>query len=138
MKSNAGFSLFQIGILLTIAGLMVSLTMMDSKGGDAQKRSLTNERLKVIQDAIRVWRAANQRIPCPADGTLPFTSANFGVEAATPGTCTGGTPAANFTGGSHTVGGIIPVRTLGLADEYALDGWGRRFTYIVDAYATKQ
>ena len=28
--------------------------------------------------------------------------------------------------------GMIPVRSLGLADDYAFDSWGRRFLYLVN------
>ena len=35
-----------------------------------------------------------------------------------------------------TVMGMVPVRTLGLPDDYAIDGWGRRIMYAVDFTAT--
>src|SRR5690242_8346084 len=84
--------------------------------------------------------AFNGRRPCPADGQYAINNANFGVEAATPGTCTGSTPAAPFgpdAGTSYVVGGTIPTKTLNISDDYAFDGWGRRMTYVVDTRATK-
>lgn len=36
----------------------------------------------------------------------------------------------------RTVIGTVPTRTLGLPDEYMLDGWGRRIMYFVNASAT--
>ena len=35
------------------------------------------------------------------------------------------------------VGGVIPTKSLGLADNYAFDDWGRRITYVVDTRATQ-
>lgn len=45
-------------------------------------------------------------------------------------------PPASFTPGTRIVMGMVPTRTLGLSDDYAIDGWGRRIMYAVDAYAT--
>ena len=36
----------------------------------------------------------------------------------------------------NTAAGGVPTHTLGLPDEYALDGYGRRITYVVDVAAT--
>jgi len=36
----------------------------------------------------------------------------------------------------NAVAGVVPVRTLGLNDEYMEDGWGRRIMYFVNASAT--
>lgn len=51
-------------------------------------------------------------------------------------------PAA--TSGTNTItfrslaAGVVPVRSLGLSDDYMLDGYGRRITYVVDTRATDQ
>lgn len=37
---------------------------------------------------------------------------------------------------TQVVEGMVPTRTLGLSDDYAIDGWGRRIMYAVDATAT--
>ncbi len=39
---------------------------------------------------------------------------------------------------NEVVGGVIPTKTLGLPDDYALDEFGRRFTYVVDVRATEK
>jgi len=83
--------------------------------------------------------AFHGRRPCPAQGSYQIGQANFGLEAANPGSCTGGTPAAPMgpdSGTSEVVAGTIPTRSLGLPDDYAFDEWGRRYTYVVDKRAT--
>lgn len=100
-----------------------------------QKRELTFKRMEALQTAILNYRRKNHRLPCPAVGSYTIASQYMGVEAANPGSCTGGTPAAGFTA-ANIAGGTVPTRTLGLSDDFMLDGWGRRFTYAVDMRAT--
>lgn len=134
---DAGFSLVQMMVILTVVALTATIMLPAGNGvSEAAKKDVTLERLNVIEKTLVGWRAANTRIPCPADGSLAFNNSNFGIEASSSTSCTTGTPAANFNSG-NVAGGMIPARTLGLPDEYALDGWGRRFTYIVDKRATK-
>src|SRR5581483_8254745 len=82
----------------------------------------------------------NARLPCPADGTYAKdVSASFGQEAANPGSCVGGTIAADFDDGSDTVGGVIPVRTLapfGLQDDDLYDPYGNALSYFASKKIT--
>src|SRR5262249_26113892 len=97
------------------------------------------DKLERIEEAMRSFMAANGRRPCPADGQYTINTPNFGKEAANPGSCTGGVPAAPLgpdAGTGFVVGGTIPVTSLGLDESYALDEYGRQFTYIVDIRAT--
>ena len=50
-----------------------------------------------VEHATTAFMILNGCRPCPADGQYGVNSANFGIEAAMPGTCTGGTPAAPLT-----------------------------------------
>lgn len=144
--SLGGFSLVQLSIVLTVISLLAASAL---PGGDAasaaKKNDITVQRMIAIEQALRGFRAGlnattgaswagNQsgRIPCPADGTLDITHANFGKEVDGPGVCA----AANFIAGNVALG-VVPVRTLQLPDEYALDGFGRRFSYVVDIRATR-
>jgi prepilin-type N-terminal cleavage/methylation domain-containing protein len=131
-----GFTLLEMSVVLIIITVIVAGGMAMFTGS-LQKRQLaeTQVKLKAIQQALYSFRLANSRIPCPADVTLAVTDTNFGVEGATLGTCTGGSPAANFSTGNN-VEGMVPTVTLGLPDEYAFDGWGRRLMYAADARFT--
>jgi prepilin-type N-terminal cleavage/methylation domain-containing protein len=130
-----GFSLLEMSVVLVIIGVVVA-------GGVAiipkvlEKRQFddTQARLKIVQQALLDYRKAYNRLPCPGDSTLAMSSANFGIEAATAGACTG-TPAA-VTNNNGVSFGMLPVRTLQLPDDMALDGWGRRIGYNVDTRYT--
>jgi hypothetical protein len=94
--------------------------------------------MEVIQNALVQYRYAFDRLPCPANATIAINLVNFGVEAANPGSCTGGVPAANFlltpaVDARDAREGMVPTKTLQLPDDYAFDGWGRRFMYAVSA-----
>jgi DNA-binding beta-propeller fold protein YncE len=138
----SGFSLIAAAIGLTVAALvMVSLLPGKEVGGFNRKAATSISRLGVVEQAMIGFMAKNGRLPCPADGQYDVNAAtgNFGVEAASPGTCKGGTPAAPLgpdAGTTFVVGGVIPTKTLALDDSYAFDEWGHRFTYVVDKRAT--
>ncbi len=110
------------------------------EAGDRNQKTINNvQKLEKIEEAMRSFMAFNGRRPCPADGQYAVGTANFGKEAATPGTCTGSTPAAPLgpdAGTGYIVGGVIPVTSLGLDESYAYDDFGRQFTYVVDKRAT--
>lgn len=139
---RSGFTLLEMSLVLVVLSLILTggLTILNQtvrmqRSGDVQAK------LDRIEKAITNYRRLHNKLPCPADGTIPLINpsgvfqADFGVEVDSSGggSCTG----ATFTDGSNTVGGVVPVRTLGLADEDAFDPWGGRFMYIVDKRVTK-
>ena len=141
-----GFSLSQTSIALAVSGLLLAAVIPGSGSNDDDaKVALTKQRMLAIEEATKKFMESNYRRPCPADGTLAVTDAsdNFGKEKGTAGACA--SPSPNFgpvlftlTGvtSSYMVAGAVPVRALGLPDEYALDGFGRRMMYIVDRQST--
>lgn len=205
LPSKQGFSLIQVSAVLLVGSIiMVSLLPAGRLGSEIEKANVTYMRMQKIEEATQAFMTSYNRRPCPADGSLAVTAANFGVEAANNGQCEGGTPAANLsnkisgsitgtaTASSKTLtsltstaslkpgmyvsgtniqpgslivsvdsasaitmnlpasgsgsgisltfynvaAGMVPVRTLGLPDEYALDGWNRRIMYEIDVTAT--
>jgi hypothetical protein len=136
---RAGFSLVTASVILTVAALVFVSILPGDTGSNNKKNLVNTNKLERVEEAMRSFMAVNGRLPCPADGQYAFNTANFGIEAATPGTCTGGTPAAPLgpdTGTGFIVGGVIPTKTLALPDDYAVDAFGHRFGYVVDKRAT--
>jgi len=80
--------------------------------------------LDTLDTALANFVAQNRRLPCPANGVLPSTSATAGAETLAVGTglCA---PANQRTG-------VVPWRTLGLPESAALDVYGNRISYRVD------
>ena len=137
---RAGFNLITMSIFLTVASIIMVSYLPGQEAGDINNKSMTTvQKLGKVETALTGFMVLNGRLPCPADGQYGVDTANFGIEGATPGTCTGGTPAAPFgpdVGTGYVVGGVIPTKTLNLEDSYAFDEWGRRITYVVDKRAT--
>jgi streptogramin lyase len=138
-----GFSLILVSVALTVAALIFVSFLPGRKAGDLNDKIATNtHKLDKVEEAMRNFMAANGRRPCPADGQYGLGTANFGIEAGTPGTCQGNSgsipnaPLGPDAGTGNIVGGVIPTRALSLSDDFAFDEFGRFFTYVVDKRAT--
>lgn len=147
MRARHGFTLVELSVVLVVIALISGMGLAATMGMlESAKRAATESKLNEIEKALMAFRNRYNRLPCPGGITLTETSSVYGLEAATPGTCTGGSPAAiDISGNGGTpppngnppvVQGGIPARTLGLPDEFMFDGWGRRFLYAIDANAT--
>ncbi|MBA4130696.1 MAG: hypothetical protein C0519_04650 [Hyphomicrobium sp.] len=122
---RGGFSLVEISIVLVVVSVMISGVLPYIT--ESQKTNAANdtaERLEAIELAMLTFRAANGFIPCPSDIDAALNGGTFGTAVAS------GCATANFTDANNAAGGV-PTRDLGLSDEYAFDGWGRRMTYHV-------
>jgi prepilin-type N-terminal cleavage/methylation domain-containing protein len=138
-----GFTLLEISIVVAIIALVVTMAIpMGQSVLDGYRRVATNKKLDQIEQMLMAYRTAYNRLPCPTDPTLLPTNANYGVEAANPGSCTGGTPAAKNTNtsaqpvASNVVEGALPFKTLGLPESLSFDGWDRKFAYAVNDSVT--
>lgn len=135
-----GFTLLELSIVLLIIGTLVggAITIFNYSMRQ-QQIDITRERLKAIQKALLDYRQAFYSIPCPAPYiSNDITASTFGrgeTFLATGATCSSvGTYVPSFqVGVTDVYGGGVPVRTLKLPDDYAFDGWGRRFTYFMDS-----
>lgn len=132
-KTMEGFSLVEISVVLVVVATMLAGVLPAITESQKSKATdVTAERMKEIELALKTFRSANSRVPCPADITLSVTTANFGKEADALGECRDGAGAIDANWETATVvGGGVPVKSLGLADEYAFDGWGHRFSYHI-------
>jgi prepilin-type N-terminal cleavage/methylation domain-containing protein len=126
-----GFSLIELSVVITIISLTLGGALdLATKKTEADKRSETDERIEAIQEALEHFVIQNQRLPCPADGTIALNANGFGYETSA---STSGCSDSDLFSSSNVYAGIVPIKTLGLDDDFALDGWNRRFTYVVDA-----
>jgi sugar lactone lactonase YvrE len=77
-----------VSIILAVAALLlVSMLPGAEFGNQGDKQAITIERMQAIEDATRAFMAANERRPCPANGTLPITDPKFGLEGFPLGIC---------------------------------------------------
>ena len=139
--SNKGFTILEQAITLGILSIIIaSGAIYLEKVSDSQKASDTSKRIEVIRKAIvshyldnsinGTGGAVENRFPCPASPTDSQTSTNFGREVIrTNHDCLA---SRNVKKKGTYFYGVVPIRTLELPDRYMFDGWGRRFSYIVD------
>jgi prepilin-type N-terminal cleavage/methylation domain-containing protein len=131
------FTLVELSITLLIAGIIatgyLSYKQFNTKYALVNQ---TEEKLQVIEDALITFIAKNGRLPCPASPSQAITNDTFGKEQVTslqPATCeTNNTDI--FTGdlsGDTLYYGTVPVRSLGLSDDFMFDAWTNRIGYVV-------
>jgi len=130
VHKQSGFTLVEIAIVILIASLMVTgVVSIASTQMEKGRYESTLQKQIALKKSILTFLSRNRRLPCPAVATLAQGAANYGIEAATPGTCLATTQF--IAGVNRNARGVIPWISLGIDDEMALDGYGRRFTYQV-------
>lgn len=131
--NKRGFTLMELAVVLAILALVLAAGItMGTNAMKTAERITTEERLNVIKRALDDYAALNNTLPCPANraqtpGTHPQT---FGTDE----NCVNQTGVRLLTYGGLGEPvwiGAVPVRSLGLPDNYAADGWGNKFNYIV-------
>lgn len=96
---RAGFNLITLCVLVVVASMMLVASLPGQRAGNTiMKAADTTTKLAVVEQKMVNFMAKNGRRPCPASGQYDVNSSYFGIEAANPGSCTGGTPAAPLVG----------------------------------------
>ena len=126
MRNARGFTLVEIAIVLVIVGMIVALfATITSTLISSQRRQTTVAHLNAVDSALIQFVVQNQRLPCPADGQIAAGTAGAGTEGA-----------RNAGGCVLQARGVVPWVALGMGEQDATDGWGKRITYRVwDALA---
>lgn len=118
-----GFSLIELAVLMTVlaAAMVATLSWIaPSSTENAQRITVTRERMDAITQALHAFRSKYGRLPCPANPAYGEDHQNNGMEDCW--------ERAAFT---DSMRGSIPTRTLGISPEYGQDGWNRLFSYQV-------
>ena len=131
-RNKQGFSLVELSIVLVIVGIMMyGATSMFTITAEKARLDATNTTLDAIERALKLHYRTVRDLPCPADGRLALTDANFGIRQETvDGTCVQ-LQVDNWSVANIDVG-VVPTRTLNLPDSYMFDGWGNKITYVID------
>jgi len=137
MKKNSkksAFSLIEISIVVLIIAILItgSLSSSITAINNAKVKS-TRERMDEIYKVLGNYLLVNGKLPCPASILELKPSSTYGTSVGTAGTCSGtGVYSSTTSGATNLVYGMVPVRTLGLSNDLAEDGFEDKIAYIVD------
>lgn len=134
MTKNHAFTLVELAVVLTLLSIMIGVAVMENTmQATAKSQQITLNRIHAIEEALLSYYRTFNRLPCPATMNSNLDDNQFGLSA----NSTTSPIRCNTTGAfivktvKNAVFGSVPVKTLNLPDEYALDGWGRRMLYVM-------
>ncbi len=135
MKDSRGITLIEVAITILIGGILLAGTIQFYQHFQQRRAELvTQHRMDVLEKAFSNYAQTRWRLPCPANPN-PNVGASppelLGEERRT-GTGEEGCLAINAS-----ARGIVPFRTLGIPEQYAIDGFGQYFTYAVSPAFTR-
>jgi hypothetical protein len=134
-SKKTAFSLIELSIVVLIIAILItgSLSSSISAINNAKVKS-TRERMDEIYKALGNYLLINGRLPCPASILeLKSSSSTYGTSVGTAGTCSGtGIYTSTTSGATNLVYGMVPVKTLGLSNDLAEDGFEDKIAYIID------
>jgi prepilin-type N-terminal cleavage/methylation domain-containing protein len=134
MREKKAFSLIELSIVILIISILIGGSIGMSKSViNSSKAKVTKDRMATIDKSLSNFVARNRRLPCPALLTIAKNTSTYGDEVGTgTGSCTG------LTATDNKVYGMLPVVALGLEADLGEDGFGSKFSYVVDERFTKQ
>lgn len=111
-----------VAVIMLFGATYLAANALSSEGAAPDDaRIQTKAEMERLADAITAFTQMYSRLPCPANPSTPENAASFGKEAPDPMIDTGCT----------TNVGLVPWRTLGLADSFGVDSWQNYYTYAV-------
>ena len=130
---KSGFTLIELSISILIISLLIAGFFSMINGSIAKNKiNKTNNKITKIYKAIGVFLANNTRLPCPASLNESMnTSATFGQEIRpSSGVCGNGNDGVYKN--SNISYGLVPISSLNLSSDFAVDEFGNKISYIVD------
>lgn len=132
---SQGFTLLELTIALLIMGVVTAgLLSIVNPIVESGKVKTTEKKMERIIDILAIYAQRNNRIPCPGDPDRSNNPPPFGAES---GSGSGGTNLGSCSSAGSIIEGIVPYKTLGIAEQDIIDAWGNYLTYRVDPAYTK-
>lgn len=135
-----GFSLIELAVVMTIAGLLMGGFLQVYSVLEKKKRyEITKQRLRDIKSALTHYVIMNRHLPCPAAPSGEYSDNQCANQEGS----ISGVELHNIGGSNSSVDpqnevwtGILPMKELRFDREQIQDGWGNQFTYAVSRRLT--
>jgi type II secretory pathway pseudopilin PulG len=141
---NAGYTIIESAIVMAVVGIMMaSFATAYNIYLKTQAEQKTDNNASVVVNGLDNYLIQTGAYPCPARSNAVRADADYGVAgdctstAVAVGNCSNGicVETSNRAGPALAAPrvrrGMVPFRTLGIAEEYAEDGYKTRFDYAV-------
>lgn len=133
IRGRRGFTLVEMAVVVMIAGLLLAAaTQLLVPYAEQARGNESAKKMELVLQSVASFAARNNRIPCPAKTTRSAGPEPFGAER---GSGSSGTGMGSCNPSQNV--GIVPFRTLGLAEDDVKDGWGNFLTYAVSVAFAK-
>lgn len=126
-RHQAGYLLAALAVFMVTTAAVIASYLLSAATSRAKREGTSQlEQLSYIENAITGFVTANKRLPCPADGSLPSSNANAGVELRDSGICS--SPDATI---NNQKTGVVPWKTLALTEQQVRSEDSTFFSYRV-------
>ncbi|MCC7260193.1 MAG: prepilin-type N-terminal cleavage/methylation domain-containing protein [Alphaproteobacteria bacterium] len=130
-SGQSAYTLLELSIVITIFGLFIAgAADVLGRKAEAERYRTTYAHMDRIEAALKTFVERNGFLPCPAAADARMEDGGSGDEFGEAVAYNTGNPDA-CDDAPNDGRGMPPVRSLGLPDEVAFDGWGRKFSYHV-------
>ncbi len=138
------FTLIELSVVIVVISIFLAGSLYFSITiSDNAKIKVTNDRIEQIYNALGNYLVQKGRLPCPAAiNDSKSNSSTYGIEASSDSVTYQKNCIDLYSGiektqngvysSSNLVYGMVPVINLGLSKDMAEDGFGNKFTYVVD------
>lgn len=124
---QAGYLLAALAVFMVMTAAVIASYLLSAATSRAKREGTSQlEQLSYIENAIAAFVTANKRLPCPADGSLPSSNANAGLELRDSGICSSPDAAVN-----NQKTGVVPWKTLALTEQQVRSEDATFFSYRV-------
>lgn len=139
-NQKTAFSLIELSIVIIIISILITGSLSASVSAINNARiKVTKDRMAEIYKALGNYLLVNGTLPCPASIiAIKASDASYGTSTGVAGTCVsaGNCSATGVcnpaSGATNLVYGMVPVKTLGLSNDMAEDGFENKIAYIID------
>jgi prepilin-type N-terminal cleavage/methylation domain-containing protein len=128
-NSEKGFTLVEMAIVIAIIGVLVGAAFsLINPLSRSMRETGTKAKMERVADALASYAQRHKRLPCPAPPDYTDNPAAYEMLGAMWSDSSGDPDCVSDFSRQK---GIVPYRTLGIAEDDVRDGWGHYFTYAV-------